>query len=235
MTVTVIHHQLPNHRFLLLGAHIEVLATNVEVPLQVVAFLAPEYGTPYVAPLALVTYNEAQKSCLRLATTEAVEVFMPDIMWVPAFQVIGTVEDRLALVSLAILYAADKEFEFVEHRVPVIVWCRVHLAKMVKRDGTKKREAEHVLQLKRAQAQMVNQAVSVDQAEQTSQPAAKRARLDNVSSNDAALIPAPFCASSCTCQPTTEPQWPAHKRTGAPARAAVCMVEPEHRSLEDDG
>lgn len=137
----VLGHQPSNQTFRPVGIQVGLLANNRQRPREVFAFVATEFGTLHMAPLVLITHNKTDDSWLELAKPENVEAFMPAIQWNGVFDLVDTVEDLLALVSLAILQvAAAGQLGVVEHKIPIVPWCRGHLAMLAKLVGMRGRK-----------------------------------------------------------------------------------------------
>lgn len=102
---------------------------------------------------------------------------MPAIRWVPISQVIGAVPNLPALVSLAILDAVDSgRFGVVDHKIPIVPWCRGHLAMMAKQICMKNQVADRFLRLKRDQERMAQDANGYGAYQP--QHGAKRAKME---------------------------------------------------------
>lgn len=121
----------------------------------------------------------------------------------PTFQVIGAVPDLLAPVSFAILDAVDSgQFGVMDHKIPIVPWCRGHLAMMAKRICMKNQVADRFLRLKRDQEQMAQDANGYGAYQP--QHGAKWAKMEasdvrkqgDLSTSAGAALPTPYFASS---------------------------------------
>ncbi|KAF1357684.1 hypothetical protein EJ07DRAFT_157386 [Lizonia empirigonia] len=176
--IEVIYRHSADTIFLPLGVHVGSWTGSEQATRTVFAFLAPERGTEFMAPLILAVYDDARQSYLKLADSSSPQVALAQVLPSPAFTVAESTEDVLALVSLAVLRAADKKmFGFVDHRIPVIAWCRGHLVTMVKRAWMKKNEADRSSRLKRVHENMDR---GFSEAHRPQQRSAKRLRTVEV-------------------------------------------------------
>lgn len=153
--IEVVYRHSADTIFLPLGVHVGSWTGSEQAKRTVFAFLAPERGTEFMVPLILAIYDDSRQSYLKLADSSSPQAALAQVQPSPAFTVAKSTEDVIALVSLAVLRAADKKmFGFVDHRIPVIPWCRGHLVTMVRRTWMKKYEADRSSRLKRVHEHM---------------------------------------------------------------------------------
>ena len=102
----------------------------------------------------LIVYDEAIHEYRKLAGSNTSQSAMIQVSQSSIFSIAQNEEGLLAVASLAILRANDKNiFGPVDHKIPVVPWCRGHLATMVKRAWMEKEETDRISQLRRAHEQ----------------------------------------------------------------------------------
>lgn len=142
--------------FVSTGVQIGVMADGVSAyqGWPVVAFIAPQRGTPFMAPIMLALFDETIRRWRTVAKPGTTLAAMAHIQPAPPFSEAQNVEDILALVSLGLLQAAEQQlFGPVDHKIPLVPWCRGHLALLTKRALIKGKEVVRSSQLQQGHEQ----------------------------------------------------------------------------------
>ncbi|KAJ4986702.1 hypothetical protein SVAN01_07761 [Stagonosporopsis vannaccii] len=132
--------------FVFIGVHVEAVIDSLpsQQSQPVFAFIAQHHGTSFTAqPLTLMVFNEESREYKLLAKPKDVHVALTKVPPTLAFRNVQDVEHLLALVSPAIVLSTDqKAFGVVNHRIPIVPWCRGRLALMMQRALTQGKEAD---------------------------------------------------------------------------------------------